>query len=412
MKAIQMTDSIPRYVLSRAVSRARKDIYWRSPACMQVRDVAAPQLPTDEWVRVRTRYGGICGSDIGTVTLKASTTTTVFTSFPFTLGHENVGVVSEVGASAGEIAVGQRVVVNPLLSCEPRGFRKPCPMCAQGDPQLCQRYDQGDVSAGILIGFCRDTGGSWSREFVAHKSQLIPVPEHVSDKAALMSEPFAGTLHPVMRDMPGDDDTVLIIGGGVMGLCTVAALRALGSKARIVAIARYAFQAELAKEMGADVIVGRLKGPALEKRLAQEFDAHILKPVLGDNVIVGGADYVYDCAGTAGSLKDALHFAGPGGKVVLIGLASLPRGIDWTPIWLYELQIKGCVCYGMQDYQGERLSAMDVAIRLMAEGKVDLEPLVTHSFALDDYAEAFETVTGKGASNVVRAVFEFDSEDS
>jgi L-iditol 2-dehydrogenase len=383
-------------------------VFWGRTGNLQMRDVGPPGLPNDEWVRVRTRYGGICGSDIGTLTLHASTTTTVFTSFPFTLGHENTGVVSEVGASAGDIQAGQRVVVNPLLSCEPRGFDEPCTMCAQGDPQLCQRYDQGDVSAGILIGFCRDTGGSWSPEFVAHRSQVIPIPEHVSDRAAVMGEPFAGTIHPVIRDLPGDDQTVLIIGGGVMGLCTIAAIRGLGSKARIVAIARHPFQAELARELGADVVIGRLKGKHLETRLADEFGARILKPVLGENVVVGGADYVYDCAGSASSLNDALRYAGPGGKVVLIGLASLPRGIDWTPIWLNELRVQGSVCYGMEEFEGQRVSSMDIALQLMADGRVNLEPLVTHSFQLEDYASAFETVLGKSRSGVIKAVFEFD----
>ena len=412
MKALQMTDSIPRYVLSKAVSRARTQVFWGKTGNLQLREIDPSKLPNDEWVRVRTRYGGICGSDIGTLTLHASTTTTVFTSFPFTLGHENVGMVSEVGSFAGDIEVGQRVVVNPLLSCEPRGFDEPCAMCVQGDPQLCQRYDQGDVSAGILIGFCRDTSGSWSREFVAHRSQIIPVPEHVTDKSAVMSEPFAGTIHPVIRDLLGDDQTVLIIGGGVMGLCTIAAIRGLGSKARIVAIARHPFQAQLASDLGADVIIGRMTGKDLEKRLGEEFGARILKPVLGANVIVGGADYVYDCAGTASSLNDALRYAGPGSKVVLIGLASLPRGIDWTPIWLNELQVQGSVCYGIEDFEGQRMSSMDVALQLMADNRVNLEPLVTHTFRLDDYATAFETVLGKSRSGVIKAVFEFDPDDN
>jgi L-iditol 2-dehydrogenase len=403
-----MTDSIPRYALSKAVSRVRSDIFWGRTACLQMREVATPSLPNDQWLRVKTRYGGICGSDLGTLTLHASTATTVFTSFPFTLGHENVGVVEERGADAGTFQHGQRVVINPLLSCEPRGFEMPCAPCAQGDPQLCQRFDQGDVSAGILIGFCRDTSGSWSEEFVAHRSQVIPIPDNVSDKQAVLAEPFAGAIHPVIRDLPGDDETVLIIGGGVMGLCTIAAIRGLGSKARIVAIARHEFQAQLARDLGADVVLGRLKGPALEARLIAEFGATALKPVLGPNVLVGGADYVYDCAGTASSLNDALRHAGPGGTVVLIGLASLPRGIDWTPIWLNELVIRGSVCYGIDDYQGERLSSMEIALRLMSEGKVNLEPLVTHAFKLEDYRQAFETVTGKSSSGVVKAVFEFD----
>lgn len=408
MLALQMTDSIPRYLMTKGTSRARRHVYWSRGACFRAADVPAPVFPNENWVRIRTRYGGICGSDIGTITLKTSTTTTVVTSFPFTLGHENVGTISELGHDVDGFDIGQRVVVNPLLSCEPRGFDDLCPMCAAGDPQRCVRMDQGDVSPGILIGFCRDTGGSWSQEFIAHKSQLIPVPEHLSDRSALMTEPFAVAVHPVIRDLPGSNDAVLVIGGGVIGLCTIAAIRALGSTARIIAIARHPFQAEAARTFGADVVIGREKSADLERRLVDELGARALKPVLGANVIIGGADYVYDCAGTSSSLKDSLRFAGPGGTVVLLGLASLPKGIDWTPVWMNELRIQGTICYGISEYGGQRASAMNIAVRLMAEGRAELDSLVTHTFAPENYAQALTTVTGKGSSGVIKAAFEFE----
>lgn len=407
MQALQMTDSIPRYLMTKGTSRARRHVYWGRGASFRSANVNRPTFPNEEWVRVQTRYGGICGSDIATVTLKNSTTTTVVTSFPFTLGHENAGVISAVGDAVEGFQAGQRVVVNPLLSCVVRGFSEPCEMCAKGDPQLCLRMDQGVIAPGILIGFCRDTGGSWSSEFIAHKSQLIPIPDTMSDRTAVMAEPFAVAVHPVIRDLPGDDETVLIIGGGVVGLCTIGAIRALGSKARIVAIARHPFQAEQAENLGADVVLGRMQPADLERRLVDELGARALKPVLGQNVVVGGADYVYDCAGTSSSLSDSLRFAGPGGKVVLLGLASMPKGIDWTPVWMNELQIKGTICYGIESFRGERMSSMNVAMHLLDEGAVDLDPLVTHRFALENYASALTTVTAKGASGVIKAVFEF-----
>lgn len=408
MKALQFSDSIPRYALSKAVSRARADVFWGRLACLQMREVDPPALPNGDWMRVRTRYGGICGSDLGTITLHASTSTSVFTSFPFTLGHENVGVVGELGDQVRGITSGQRVVVNPLLPCVTRGFDEPCEMCARGDVQLCQRFNQGTIAPGLLTGFCRDTGGSWSREFVAHHSQVIAVPDNVSDEQAVLAEPFAVAIHPVIRDLPADGDTVLVIGGGVIGLCTIAAIRGLGSKARIVVIVRHEFQAKMARELGADAIVGRLKGDALERRLVDELGATSLKPILGKNVIVGGADHVYDCVGSPSSVDDALRYAGSGASVVLIGLTGVPKGVDWTPIWLNELTVRGTFCYGIEEYQCERLPAMAVALRLMAEGKVNLEPLLTHKFTIDEYQEALATVTGKSSSGVIKAVFAFE----
>lgn len=409
MKALQMTDSIPRYGLSKAGARLRDDVYWGPLGCLRYRDVEPPRLPNDEWVRVRTRYGGICGSDLGTITLHASTSTTVFTSFPFTLGHENVGYVSELGAEVSGFDVGQRVVVNPLLPCATRGFADdPCGPCRRGDVNLCQRFYQGTLAPGMLTGFCRDTGGSWSSEFIAHRSQLLAVPETLTDEEALLAEPFAVSLHAVLRNLPGPDDTVLVIGGGIIGLCAIAALRGLGVRARIVALVRHEFQANAARRLGADVVLGRTRGNALQTKLLKVLGGVALKPVLGPEVIVGGADVVFDCVGTTTSLTDALRYAGSGGRIALIGLAGVPEDIDWTPVWLNELSINGAFTYAQEEFEGETLSTMDLGLRLMAERKVDLGDLVTHRFTLDEYREALTTVTSKRESNVVKAVFEFD----
>jgi threonine dehydrogenase-like Zn-dependent dehydrogenase len=358
-------------------------------------------------VRVRTRYGGICGSDIGTITLHASTTTSVFTSFPFTLGHENVGVISELGPEVGDFRVGERVVVNPLLPCAARGFCDLCPQCAAGQENLCQRFDQGTIGPGLLTGFCRDTGGAWSAEFIAHRSQLLRVPEQLSDEAAVLAEPFAVALHAVLRAYPRDEDNVLVVGGGIIGLCVVAALRALGSRARVVASVRYPFQAQLARQFGADEVLTPQRGKTLEQQMVEAFHGRSLKPVLGHNVIVGGANIIHECVGSSSSVLDALRFAASGGTVVLVGLAGAPRGVDWTPIWLNEVSVRGSFCYATETIAGESINTMALALQLMADGKADLASLVTHRFELANYRAALETVTSKGSSGVVKAVFAF-----
>lgn len=408
MLALQFSDSIPRYALSKAIGKGKRDIYWGRTASLQARDVRPPLLPSGDWVRVRTRYGGICGSDLGTITLHASTSTSVFTSFPFTLGHENVGTISALGADVDDFAIGERVVVNPLLSCAVRGFTDLCPMCARGDANLCRRFDKGILSPGMLTGFCRDTGGSWSAEFVAHRSQLLRVPDSLSDEQAVLAEPFAVALHAVLRAYPRNDDTVLIIGGGIIGLCTIAALRALGSTATIVASVRYPFQEQQAQQLGADIVIRGTKAQPAEGQLISAFGAEALTPVLGKQVIVGGARVVYECVGSPSSVDDALRFATSGGVVVLVGLAGVPHGVDWTPIWLNELTIRGSFCYATERHDGRLLSTMDLALRLMADGSTDLGALVTHRFALADYRNALDTVTSKGSSGVIKAVFAFD----
>ena len=105
---------------------------------LRYRDVPEPQLPGPEWVKIKTRYGGICGSDINAVFLNDSPTLTALISFPFTLGHENVGTIAEVGSGVDGYTPGDRVVVEPLLPCVTRGINPICEYCQRGEYALCQ----------------------------------------------------------------------------------------------------------------------------------------------------------------------------------------------------------------------------------------------------------------------------------
>ena len=408
MKALQFSDNVPRYALTKVLGRGSNRAFWSDLACLRLEDVDDPALPTEEWVRVRTRFGGICGSDIGLVLLHSSTSTSPYTSFPFTVGHENTGRIGEIGSRVEGFTPGQRVVVDPLLSCRVRGFTDLCPMCARGDYNLCQRFRDGAISAGLLTGFCRDTGGSWSPAFVAHQSQLIALPESVSDENAVLAEPFAVALHAVLRNRPDDDEMVLIIGSGVIGLCTVAALRAIGSKAKIVITARHPFQQEMARRLGADIVIQPKRGAEFYQQVAELTGATVLKPIIGKEVVSGGANVVFECVGSSATVDDALRLTAPSGKMVLVGLAGAPKGVDWTPIWLSEVQLRGTFCYAVEAFDGRNLTTMQLAIEMMADGRVDLAPLLTHTFALREYREALETVTSKGKSGVIKAAFAFD----
>ena len=407
MKAIQLIESIPRYVLTKALGAVYQPAFWGPLAMLQYREVPEPALPGPQWVRIKTRYGGICGTDMGTIFLKDSPALSVFVSFPFTLGHENVGIIAEVGQQVRNFSPGDRVVAEPLLPCATRGIEPPCEFCQRGEFSLCQNFTRGDLAPGFAIGTCRDTGGSWSPYFVAHQSQLFPVPENVSDENALMVEPFSAALHAVMRSLPRDDDTVLVLGAGVIGLCTVAALRILGSGARVIVVAKYPFQGEIAQRFGANEIVYLREGDYFQE-LAEATGGKLYKPLLGKRVMVGGADIVYECVGSANSIDDSLRLARSGGTVVLVGLAAIPKGVDWTPIWLNELTIKGSYWCSTETVEGQRVRTFQLTLDWMAEGKLDLAPMVTHRFRLDDYKKALAVTANKGRHQVIKSVFVFD----
>ena len=383
MKAVQLVISIPRYLLTKAVGAVYPPIFWGPLAMLRYREVPEPALPGPQWVKIKTRYGGICGSDMHTVFSKDSPALSVFVSSPFTLGHENLGMIAEIGDQVEGFAPGDRVVADPLLPCATRGIEELCEFCQQDEFSLCQNFTEGDLAPGLSIGTCPDTGGSWSPCFVAHQSQLFSVPESVSDENAVLVEPFSGALHWAMRNFPADNDTVLILGSGVIGLCTVAALRALHSDARVIVVAKYPVQGEMARRFGADEVIYLRQGDYFQA-VAEATGGKLYKPVLGKRVLVGGADIVYECVGSESSIDDSLRFTRSGGTVVLVGLAAIPKRVDWTPIWLNELTIKGSVWSGMETFQGRRIRTFQLALEWMAEGKLDLAPMVTHRFRLDD----------------------------
>src|SRR6185437_15851313 len=186
VKAITFAAPIPRYLATLAAGRVSDRFYLGALACTRYGDVDDPALPSERWVRIRTRLGGICGSDLNVITLKASPSTSPFSSFPFVLGHENVGEIIEVGRGVRAHATGERVTVNPLLCCEPRGVFPPCDACAAGDHSRCAHFTDGDLAPGMLIGTTRGVGGSWGEQFVAHVSQLVRVDDRMSDRDAVL----------------------------------------------------------------------------------------------------------------------------------------------------------------------------------------------------------------------------------
>ena len=129
MKAITFAAPIPTYLLTMAAGALAPRLRVGRFACTRYGEVPDPALPGERWVRVRTRLGGICGSDLAVVALAASPATSPFSSFPFVLGHENVGVIESLGSAVRGLAVGERVVANPLLACAARGLEPVCDAC-------------------------------------------------------------------------------------------------------------------------------------------------------------------------------------------------------------------------------------------------------------------------------------------
>ena len=409
MRAVQFNITIPRYLTGIALRKLFPSILWSGLSCTREVDNEEPSLPDQEWVKIKTRYGGICGTDMKSIHLDTSTYYSPLVSTSFVLGHEVTGTIVEIGTEAAEWNLGDRVIVEPTLWCKPRGIQPLCVFCAKGETNRCLNVTEGIISPGLHIGGCAETGGGWSPYLVAHRSQLYKVPESVSDENAVLVEPFACAVHSALQNFPSDDQSVLIVGAGTIGLCVVAALRGLGSKARIIVSAKYPFQGESAFRLGADqVIVPEGQGD-LFKQVAELTGAEIKKPIIGTEIVVGGADVTFECVGTQSAVDAALRLTRSGGKVSIAGAPGEIKKLDWTALFYQELQVSGAYIFNHSEtFNGETRRTFDIAIDLMENMGVDLGWMVTHRFSLDDFKQAMETIHKRSQTHAIKTVFEFD----
>ena len=404
MKAIQYTKSIPRYLVMRHLGKRWRNLYTSFVSCVHLVDIPEPQLPTPEWVKVRTRLSSICGSDLAIITAKGSPYFSPFTSTPFVLGHEIVGEIAETGAAVEGFPVGARVVIEPALSCQVRGITPPCHQCRNQRLANCENITKGDISAGVQTGYCHDTGGGWSEYVLAHQSQLHLVPDDILDETAVLLEPFACALHGVLKTEFNETDEICVIGGGTIGLLTVAALRILGHQNRTLVFAKYPHQQQLALELGADEVLSPNSGRYAAFCELTGATSH--QPELGQQVLIGGVDVTFDCIGSSVTIDDALRFTRAGGEVILVGMPGIPKNVDWTSIWYKQLKVEGAYTYGLETHNGEQIHTFTLGMRLLQKMGPGLRPLVSKPFPLRDYKRAIQTAMNTGKTATVKTAFD------
>ena len=404
MEAVQYTKSIPRYLAMRYLGKRWRGLYTSPVSCVRLVDIPEPQLPTPEWVKVKTRLSGICGSDLATLTARGSPYFSPFTSTPFVLGHEIVGEIAEIGEAVEGFSIGARVVIEPALSCEVRGISPPCHQCQNLRFANCENITKGDISAGVQTGYCRDTGGGWSPYVLAHQSQLHLVPDDISDEIAVLLEPLACAIHGVLKAKCNETDDICVIGGGTIGLLTVAALRMLGYQNRILIFAKYRHQQQLALNLGANEVIS--PNNSRYAAFCELTGAVSHQPELGQQVLIGGVDVTLDCIGSSVTIDDALRFTRASGQVILLGMPGIPKNIDWTSAWYKQLRVDGAYTYGLEMHNAEQIHTFTLGMRLLQKMGAQLRPLVSERFALRDYKRAIQTALNTGRTATVKTVFD------
>ncbi len=387
MLALQYVRSIPSYAIVRAAG-GRPDVATSALSMLHLGDVAEPELPASNWVRVMPTLSGICGSDLAAIGGHASLYLDSLTSYPFVPGHEVVGTLED----------GSRVVIEPALGCVVRGIEPPCPRCAEGRPGLCYNVTEGPIEVGLQTGYCADTGGGWGEVLVAHPSQLHAVPESLTDEAAVLIEPFACCVHAALRGGAGKDDTVVVLGAGTIGLLTVAAIKLFTPPKRLIAVAKHPTQRDLAIKLGADQVITPSE---VFQRIRFATGARRLDG-MNRSLLLGGADVTFECVGRADSLNDAVRFTREGGTVVAVGMPGEEK-VDWAPIWQRELTVMGAYAYGAEP---KKKGKRTFQLALEAAPELHLEKLTGPLFGLGEYRDAIAYAMSAGKLGAVKVAFD------
>lgn len=324
---------------------------------LRVDDVPTP-TPGKRDVLVRLAAGGICGSDLhyfaeggaGDFRMRA----------PFTLGHEGAGVVAAVGAEVAAVRVGDRVAVNPNHPCGA------CAPCREGRRQLCARPRFFGSAARFP-----HTHGLFAEFFVAAEGNCHRVPPGLPARAAACAEPLAVALHAVAQAGPLAGRSVFIVGSGPIGVLLAAAARLAGAT-RIGVSDLWEEPLAVARRMGATETVNARTEP--EKLAAAAAER-------------GSFEVVFEASGHPAGVATALQVARPGATVVQVGM--LPPGA--TPVPFNLVVAKELRCCGTFRFDGEYATA----VAALAEGRVDVAPMLTQAFGFGELAAAFATAADK-----------------
>ena len=344
--------------------KRQKGAFMRGLDNMVIEEIAVPEIKKDQ-VLVELEYVGICGSDVHYFHSGRCGSYVVDLSRDFMLGHECAGTVVKTGEDVTSLKVGDRVALEPGITCGT------CEFCKAGKYNLCP--DVQFLATPPVQG-CYE-------EYIAFPANMcFKLPENVSAKEGALIEPLAVGFHAANQGDVQVGDTVVILGGGCIGLVTLLSCKAHGAGQIILADLVDA-RLKKAKELGAAHVIN-----SREKDIKVE-----VARLTGGR----GADKVFETAGSPVTIAQAPHLVCKGGTIVLVGISAQEEiTFNFAQIMDKEATIKSVFRYR---------NIYPKAIAAVASGAIDVSGIVTHEFDLDHIQEAFdEAVNNK--TDLVKAV--------
>lgn len=301
-----------------------------------------PAIGEDQ-VLIKVEYSGICGSDIHSYNDLMFPAGTI-------LGHEFAGTIAQVGTKVTEHQVGQRVVARPPGLCG-------CRYCQNGQLAYCDNHFDNTIGLKIQGGFA---------EYVAaYPYQAVRLPEELTTREAAQMEPLAVSVHAVNNSGIKLGDSVLIIGGGPIGLLILQLVKRAGAR-KIIMVETSSRRRDKAKELGADVVIDPIAQSPMDYLAANPLSI----------------DMAFECVGREVTTNYAICCCRKGSRIVLVGAVTQPIKIDQLKVIQKGLTLQASMGYFVDDFQN--------AINLTATKKIDVETLVSHVLPLDEIDNGFQ----------------------
>lgn len=321
-------------------------------------DVPEPEIGPND-VRIRVRKSAICGTDIHIYQWDEWASRTV--PVPMAIGHEFAGEIVELGSEVRGFSIGDRVSAEGHITC---GV---CRNCRAGRRHLC--ID--------TVGIGVDRPGAFAEYVSVPAFNVFKLPEAITDDMAAVLDPLGNATHTALSfDLVGED--VLITGAGPIGVMAAAIARRAGARHIVVSDVND-YRLELARRMGASLAVN----------VARE-------PLAGTMSTLGmeeGFDVGMEMSGNASALRSLLEVMHHGGNVALLGIPPGETAIDWNQVIFKGLTLKGI--YGREMFETWYKMAS------MLQSGLDIEPLITHHYPVDEYLAAFEIMASGRSGKVL-----------
>ncbi|MFQ5878960.1 MAG: zinc-binding dehydrogenase [Dehalococcoidia bacterium] len=321
-----------------------RQVLLESPRRLVVTEAPRP-TPAPGEVLVKVGATAICGTDLHIYNGEAKA------ALPRVPGHEVAGTIEDVGLGVSDFERGDRVAVNPILSCGS------CELCIMGRENLCPQ--------GGLLG--RESDGSLREYLTIPSRQAFKLPPNIPFEEAALIQPLSTAVHAQRQALITVTDSVVVVGQGAAGLMHTR-LAKLSGAFPVIAVGRSQWKLELAQQMGADVTVSGAGGDAVSEVLQ-------LTGGLGTDVVI-------EAVGSPDTFQQALQMVRPGGRVVLYGLSPHPvPTLDVYSIYLKEARLLFPRANTPADFH--------LAVAMVAAGRIDLKPLISKSYRLEGAASAF-----------------------